>query len=1020
MQVPQIDPRDLPSLIAQMKEMAPYYTPEWRFTPEDPDPGTALFLLFARMLGENIKRFNQVPHKNFVAFLNMLGVAQHTSRPAKTFLTFNLSEGAQETVLVPAGTKVAGTPPEGGDPIIYETQRPIVVTPALLTSLFNVSTRHDRIVPVTVTGVPGSADTLFSFEPGKNIQEHSLLLKHDDLFLVEHGARIDIELTHALKRFTEAASCESLANEKDVEWSYRSEGKWVRFDEVISYGNRVRLAKRTKGVWEEAELGGVTGRWLQCKVRSLAAETGAQKLAELELSGLRMRTDYLDVQGDGGIEPQRMYFNDVQIENEGCYPFGEVFAPFGTFYAACPEVFSKRGGRINVRFRLSLREHRPLPERPPHIDWKLIMKRSEVDKEEIPDKVAITRVVWEYWNGVAWVKLPVPRDAETLFHQPAEGEQTFSFDCPEDLAQTFVNAEWNHWIRARILTIDNLYSANALYMSPYVERLKLTYSYEGPVYRPELCLTRNNGELRDETQQLRGGYPFKPFHQLEGSRPAVYFGFDRTPVRGPISLYFSLLPQKVAEEDVPLIDWEYWQVSPGAQGWRPLKTGDETHGLTQSGTVQFYAPADMGESRLFGLGRCWIRAVNRDAKFDGEAARTPRPKVSRIDLNTVVAVQQETVTGETPQLAPPEDVLADETTAASLARTPVVTEQVWVDETEELSEEAIAELERSERGVDVLRDSEGHVMKCRVLYDPVASFLNSGPNDRHYMIDRSTGRIRFGDGIRGKRLPNSDVERVRVNYKTGGGKKGNLDRLLINQLQSSIAFVQGVTNKEPAVGGCDPESMQDALQRGPQLIRHRDRAVTAEDFEWLAREAYPNVSQVKCLPNRNVRMEKEVGCITLVVVPKTGIGEPHAFAELKKEIEAYMLKRAAASVAFPGKIQVIEPAYLEIGVQAVLAVKGMDDAVAVELLALDKINRFLNPLEGGFDGKGWTIGKPLHPSMFYALLKPISAIHHVQRLSITVTKLEDGQRVEVLPEKLGAFPHGLISGGAHRLTIEIV
>ncbi len=62
---PLIDPRDIHDLIKRMKDMFPFYTPEWRFTPGDPDPGSALFLIFADMYKENIKRLNRVPLKKF-------------------------------------------------------------------------------------------------------------------------------------------------------------------------------------------------------------------------------------------------------------------------------------------------------------------------------------------------------------------------------------------------------------------------------------------------------------------------------------------------------------------------------------------------------------------------------------------------------------------------------------------------------------------------------------------------------------------------------------------------------------------------------------------------------------------------------------------------------------------------------------------------------------------------------------------------------------------------------------------
>ncbi|KZE76668.1 hypothetical protein AV654_02925 [Paenibacillus elgii] len=1017
MRVPPIDVRDVLALIRQMQEMTPFYTPEWRFTPEDPDPGTALFLLFARMLGDNISRLNQVPHKNFVAFLNMLDVSQQSSLPAKSYLTFYLSEGAQETVAVPKGTKVAGTPPEGGEPIIFETAHSVMVTPARLTDMYNVSVRHDRIVRLDSPSGEEKPAALFRFGTEGDVQEHSLLLKHDHLFRLKHGARIELEMTHSLKRFKEAALSERLADNGAVTWSYFSGGAWVPFDEAESRGNRLILTKRKLAPWEETELQEGAGRWLRCKVRSLGAASGTPDLAELELDGLRIKADYADLHGDGGIAPERMYFGDIQIDSGGGYPFGDLFAPFGTFYAACEEPLSKRGGKITVSFRLSRREHRLIPEKPPHIDWKPIMKKKDVDKVDIPDQVSITRVVWEYWNGSAWVRLPVPAAAETLFYHPVVGHAEFAFVCPADLEQTFVNSEWNYWIRARILHIEHLYSANPLYLSPWIEQVRLKYAYDEPLYPPEACWTRNNAESRDCSGQTGGsGRPFAPFRLPEGGKPAVYFGFDRAPIRGPISLYFSVLMQKAASGDIPLIEWEY---GAGEGSWRPLKTTDGTNGFTQSGTVLFYSPADLAELRMWGRDRYWIRAVNKDARFDSDSPPSPCPLILGVHLNTVAAIQQETVEQETPQTAAAGD-FPDEASAVVLARTPVVSEEVWVDETGHLAKEELAELELAEGRTDIVRDSEGQVLKCWARYEPVANFLASGPSDRHYRIDRSTGRIYFGDGIHGKRLPNSDIERIKVNYKTGGGERGNLDRLAINQLQTSIAFIQSVVNHEPASGGCEPESLQEALKRGPQLVKHRGRAVTAEDYEWLAREAYPGIGKVKCLPGRNARMEKERGCVTLVVLPKMGFHDGPPFIEMKKRVENYLRERAAYPTAFPGSIQVIGPAWLEIGVQAVLAVKSMEEAAAAESQALSKIGRFLHPLYGGLNGNGWEIGKPLHLSMFYALLKSIGSIHHVDRLTMTVTKLEDGVRTELLPENMSLIPHGIVTEGIHKLAIEIV
>src|SRR5690554_431747 len=144
MQPPLIDSRDMSALIQQMKEMAPYYTPEWRFTLEDPDPGSALFLLFADLFMGNINRLNQVPMKNFIAFMNRFDVSLLTAKPASAYLTFTLSEGSRDAVLIPKGTQVSAQPDDGSeDEIIFETEKVVMITPAVLQDTYNVSTLSD-------------------------------------------------------------------------------------------------------------------------------------------------------------------------------------------------------------------------------------------------------------------------------------------------------------------------------------------------------------------------------------------------------------------------------------------------------------------------------------------------------------------------------------------------------------------------------------------------------------------------------------------------------------------------------------------------------------------------------------------------------------------------------------------------------------------------------------------------------------------------------------------------------------
>ena len=79
---------------------------------------------------------------------------------------------------------------------------------------------------------------------------------------------------------------------------------------------------------------------------------------------------------------------------------------------------------------------------------------------------------------------------------------------------------------------------------------------------------------------------------------------------------------------------------------------------------------------------------------------------------------------------------------------------------------------------------------------------------------------------------------------------GNVAAGAISVLKSSIPYVASVENRRAARGGVDGEDIENAKVRGPIRLRTRGRAVTAEDYEYLAREAAPEVARVRALQPR--------------------------------------------------------------------------------------------------------------------------------------------------------------------------
>ncbi len=1019
---PKIDTRDHNAWIEKMKEMVPFYTPEWRFSPEDPDPGTALFQIVSQMLDHNIERLNRVPLKNFMAFLNIFNVTLLPAKPAHAYLTFRVNEGSPQAVSVPAGTQVAAQSPDDGESLIFETEHQILLTSANITDMYNVSMKQDAIIRISDSlrdegeKKEQAPFAVFHFPAEQNLQEHCMYISHEFVFNLKHPAVIELEIFHSRSRYKEPYLCEKLANPEWVEWTYYSGEEWVPFDQVTAMENRLILRKSAVREMMPCSVHELENRWIQCRVKKGKIDRLIGDNQAVELDRMTMKSDYDEsVEGADGIAPDVLFQNDLEVNPEGFYPFSEIFMVQSAFYLGCREVLSKREAVITIDFDLKSVPHQMNVNQPQQIDWKLIMKKKELEEPEIP-RVSILNVVWEYWNGKSWGRLFNDAAYETLFTKPEEAGQTIQFRCPGDLEETLVNANSNYWIRARILNVENQLTANPVYMSPWMGNIRMRFKYEDKRWYADRCITLNHLDYRDRTGELRSGYAlFKPFEQLDCEWPAWYIGLDAPPLKGPISLFISLLPQKYTEAHKPKLKWQYLGKKSGDLKWRQLKAADHTDSLTRSGTLQFVGPADFARRDLLGTSAYWIRVVNVGGQFDDPEPAQPIPQVGGIYMNTVRAIQQESIRNEYPE--PDKDGSGE----YQLFGYPVYSEEIWVDETGYLTEEQVKSLEEDARfAVEVHRDSEGSLQKVWVRWIPVDQFYTSGENDRHYICNHSLGRFVFGDGKRGKQPPNAGNEKIKVHYKKVSGRKGNVKAGEINNLQSSIAFVSEVFNPESAGGGGDIESLEQALIRGPQVIKHRNRAVSAEDYEWLARQGSPNIAKVKCLANTDIQMKPQSGAITLVVLPAGGLEGMTIFNELKLQVEQYLLERSSNMIAFPNKIQVIEPAFLEISISAELIVRNLEQVIAAEAEAVSKLDSFLDPLHGNYDGKGWEIGNPPHPSVFYALLKSVPQVNHVDKLSMTVIKVENSHRTELSPEHAARIKHGIVVNGRHKVTVTIL
>lgn len=1012
---PKINHNTLSSFMAQLKAMAPHYTPEWRFSQEEPDAGTGLAYLTAEMLEDTVQRLNQAPLNHFLAFLDLIEVKLQPPRPARASVVFQLSEGTAAPVYLPAGISLTAPHPDGGEPLVFETEKVLLATPAKLMEWITVHPQRDYIVTAALDYgsrlKSGLAEpvSLFDTSSKPNEQEHTLYIRHDDLFLVDRPSRFYLNVHHTEKRYSEPELAASLASEW-VEWTYPCKGEWVKFDSATAAGNMVVLYKKQAGKLEITEHQGIAGRWIRCTVKQLQGEASPILKKHLEMDKIRLRAAHDAAGDDGGIQPGALYFNDTELLKDGFYPFGEHFVPYSIFYLSCEEAFSKRQSKIKLTFSAKAVPSRLRMAQDPEIKWKMVMRTSDFDEKD-PPRVHIRSVQWEYWDGNNWARLPGSEQFGTLFAElPEQGERSFtlSFNCPEDIAQTFVNGISDYWVRARVLQTDPIIAPVVEYMSPWLAQPVLSYAHESQtLFMPEHVYTRSNIDDRDRTPSAQqGGQSFKLFEPVQSSHPAMYASFHTAPLKGPIRMHIELERRFTARNQPPLVEWEALCLEAGRRIWQPLRVADSTEGFTVSGELQWVGPPSMTPARLFGRERYWIRAVNRDSTLGD--SYPGNPVAASMHLNAVSVRQQ---VSQEKEITIPSDGFVQ------LAPAAYIEEEVWVDELEQVAPMDRAALSEAQPDYYSLqKDSDGNDQRFWVKWQPVASLAESGPVDRHYSPDHSAGTLQFGDGVRGK-LPSSDtVETVRVRFKTTSGASGNVDAGQITGMVLPYAFVSSVSNPAPSIGGGDAERVEQVLVRGPQRLKHRGRAVTAKDVEWIAREAYPQIAKVKCLSNRNGFLEHSPGSMTVVAFPAGGFASTAQFPELRKAVEHELMRTASNLVSLGGAIRIIEPAYLEVSVHATVASDSVDGLLPLEIACMAKLNAFLDSVTGNADGKGWNIGETLHVSVLYSLLHAVRSLLYIERLYLHIIKIENGIRTEWDPARMDEVIHGIVVNGYHSIT----
>ncbi len=163
---PNLDDRRFQDLVDDAKRFVQLRCPEWS-DHNVSDPGVTLIELFAQMTDQIVYRLNRVPDRNYVKFLELIGVRRYPPAPAKVPITFWLSAIPVEVRHIPQGTEIATRRTEREEAVEFTTIEPLEVVPVTVQNVRS-SVEPDRTRSHDDEMVKRSGFSCFSTPPKPN------------------------------------------------------------------------------------------------------------------------------------------------------------------------------------------------------------------------------------------------------------------------------------------------------------------------------------------------------------------------------------------------------------------------------------------------------------------------------------------------------------------------------------------------------------------------------------------------------------------------------------------------------------------------------------------------------------------------------------------------------------------------------------------------------------------------------------------------------------------------------------
>ncbi|MBC8249952.1 MAG: putative baseplate assembly protein [Anaerolineales bacterium] len=480
----------------------------------------------------------------------------------------------------------------------------------------------------------------------------------------------------------------------------------------------------------------------------------------------------------------------------------------------------------------------------------------------------------------------------------------------------------------------------------------------------------------------------EPFYAFNQTRPQAgdtfYLGFEETrDISGHIlQLGFECERTQavgVRREDPPWV----WECSMGDGLWEEILPStrrgekDTTGGLNNpKGSLVLYLPLGMRPDEIYGRSGYWVRC-RLEQRRPEQGMYTESPRVTNVTAHTLGATVPAT-----------HAVIVEDESLGHSTGEPGQTFQL-----------EYAPILRSQAGETVQVEEKRHGEIVFVPWQNVDDFAHSDRYDQHFTVDTATGEVGFGPAVRQPdgtvhqygRTPEAGRAIRFTRYRYGGGVKGNVPADSLQMLTTSLAYVSRVTNLHRASGGRDPEDLDEVKARARRELRAQLRAVTAEDYEQLAKGATRTVARVKCNTPQGGDGHLTPGTVEILVVPAVAdslrVGDLtrlHVDRTLAQTIEEHLDKYRLLTTV----LRIKEPNYVGVKVHAEIIPSEYSRPEVVKARVAESLRDFISPLSlaenpeerdelMGPGWEGWPFGRNLYVAEILSLIQRVPGVKHV-------------------------------------------